>query len=244
MDTQTNLERLARLWGPVEPRSRVQGPRVFVAGGQLRGKSTAAALVARDMGIDRLSGGAAVRRLAAKAGMTIEAMSHSLRGDSNADVRLGRCLIESAAAEPVVLECRMAGWIGGVLRLRSDLLVVTVLLQCSPTERALRWIGREVDAEQSARRRGDLAGRDPWRDFRSAVEGVVRLLPPELRPGRDAQEALIERDADDRKRLRRVYGVDFDAPDTFDLVIDGSTRSPAEVAGLVRTAVSRTSAPE
>lgn len=73
---------------------------------------------------------------------------------------------------------------------------------------------------------------------------VVRLLPPELRPGREAQEALIERDANDRERLRRVYGVYFDAPDIFDLVIDGSTRSPAEVAGLVRAVVSRTSAAE
>ena len=244
MDVRMDLERLARLWGPVEPTIRVLGPRVFIAGGQLTGKSTAAALVARDMGTGRLSGGAAVRTLAAEAGMTIEAMSHRLRGDPQADVRLDRCLLDAASAEPVVLECRMAGWLGGALRLQSDLRVVTVLLQCAPTERALRWIGREIDAEQAARCREHLAGCDPWRDFHSAVEGVVRLLPPGLRPGRDAQEALTERDADDREWLRRVYGVDFDAPDIFDLVIDGSTRSPAEVAGLVRAAVVRTSAPE
>jgi len=240
MDARMNLERLARVWGPVEPAIHVLRPRVFIAGRQLTGESTAAALAAMEMEIGRPSGGAAVRKLAVEAGVTIEAMSSSLRGDSQADVRLGRCLLHTASAEPVVLECRMAGWIGGVLRLQTDLPVVTVLLRCTPTEKALRWIGPEIDAEQAARCREDLAGFDPWSDFRSAVRGVVRLLPPGLRPGRDALEAIIERDARDRARLGEVYGVDYDVPDIFDLVIDVSARSPTEVSGLIRANVRRT----
>lgn len=240
MSSQSTLERLARTWLPVEPGVGPSGPRIFIAGGQLTGKSTTSAHIARKLGVRHLSGGAVVREMAAEADLTVEAMSLRLRDDPRADVRLDRGLLSAAAREPAVVECRLAGWLGCALRLRALLPVTTVLLQCQPTELALRWVQREIDGEQATRCRGEVRGSAPWLDFQTAVEGVVRLLPRRLRPHPGSVDAAIRRDSDDRARLRQLYGVDFDDGDVFDLVIDGDSRTPEQVADAVcRAAPSR-----
>lgn len=222
------------LGSPRTPLS-VPGPRIFIAGHQLTGKSTVAGLLAARVGVGRLSGGAVVRRMAADAGVSVEEMSRRLADDPEADAAVDRALLTAATAKTAVVESRMAGWLGGVLEEATGLRAHRVLLTCNNGERALRWVGRELGETVGRLARHQAAASRPAPDasLPHALKRTVSRLPPDLRPDAGVVLDAGQRDSADRQRLRALYGVDYDAPEAFSMVIDVTNLRPQQVVEAV-----------
>lgn len=115
-------------------------------------------------------------------------------------------------------------------------------------------IDRELDRRQKERaKRGDvvLEGRLSGYMARDVADALTVYLraPAEVRARRvadrddvdeeEAFEAIWEREAQEKDRYLRVYGVDPDEPEIYDLVIDSSTRDPGEIVEEVLAALGR-----
>lgn len=206
------------------------GPVLLLSGQQATGKSTAAKAVAGRLGGPAVGVGAVVRALAVQDGVSLAEMNRRLAADPAGDLRVDaaavRAVIEGRAA---VLEGRMAGWFGRWLRSRGAMTVRTALLICTPRERALRWVFREIGPEARLRAEAVL-GPDEGFDLASmlrilatrGIEGAVALAT--------RADEIADRDALDGARLRGLYGVGFDDPRAFDLILDTSHRVPADSA--------------
>lgn len=229
------VRQIGSILGYPEVPSVPPGPRIFIAGHQLTGKSTVAEFLAERLGVAGLSGGAMVRRMAADAGVSVEEMSRRLAGEPQADAAVDRELLTAATALPAVIESRMAGWLGGVFEQATGLRAHRVLLTCNDGERALRWVGRELGegAGRLARRRAAVARAAPAASLLAALERTVSRLPPELRPDAGVVLDAGQRDSADRQRLRSLYGVDYDDPQAFSTVIDVTRLRPEEVVAAI-----------
>jgi len=206
---------------------------VFIAGHQLTGKSTVAALLAERLQVGRHSGGAIVRRMATEAGVSVEEMSRRLAAAPNADSAVDRALSISALNDPGVVESRMAGWLGLVFERTTGIRPLRVLLEGSAAERAARWFQREIGAEagRAVRRRlRDLGGVASLPD---ALERAADLLPREIRPDAMTLADAGQRDEADGQRLLGLYGVRYDAPEAFDSVVDVTNLKPEEVVEIL-----------
>jgi cytidylate kinase len=230
--TERSVRQVGSVLGLPEFLCTPPGPRIFIAGHQLTGKSTVAALLAGRLGLPRLSGGAMVRRMAADAGVSVEEMSRRLANDPDADAAVDRALLGAASAQPAVVESRLAGWLGGVFEQVTGLQAHRVLLRCDDGERAHRWVGRELGegAGRLARRRAAVSGTGPpATSLPGALKRTVARLPPELRPDAGVLLDAGQRDSADRLRLRALYGVDYDNAQAFSMVIDVTRLRPEEV---------------
>jgi cytidylate kinase len=87
---------------------------VTISGPAGSGKSTAAAALAETLGYEHVSGGDLFRDLAAERGLTPLELNRQAEDDPAIDRELDRRLHRTAAeGEDLVLESRLAGWIGG-----------------------------------------------------------------------------------------------------------------------------------
>jgi cytidylate kinase len=230
---QSRINRVASILGSRTGSAAPPGPRVFIAGHQLTGKSTVAALLAGRLAVGRHSGGAMVRRMAAEAGVSVEEMSRRLAAAPNADSAIDRALSVSALAAPGVVESRMAGWLGLVFEKATGLPARRVLLECDEVERAARWFQREVgpEAGHAVRHRlGELGGVE---SLLEALGRAAELLPRDLRPDPRTLADAGRRDEADGERLLDLYGVHYDAPEAFDLVVDVTDLRPEEATDLL-----------
>jgi cytidylate kinase len=214
--------------------SFTETPVILVAGDQASGKSTTAKELARHLGGAVGSTGNVVRRMAAERGLTFEAFQAELTNDPQADARNDLSAVQAiAAGKVVVFESRLAGHIGSWLRSRGRRGLLSVYIDCSPRERALRVLERATCPTTRARvatltppQEGDLELLlKSWADIDDAA---VREVSTALR-------AAASRDRTDCDRIRKAYGLDYSERSDFDLTVDSSQATVAEIVEHVLT---------
>jgi cytidylate kinase len=213
--------------------SFTERPVLLLSGGQLTGKSATARILAERLGGAPRSSGSIVRSMAAECGISVEEMGRLLAADPDSDVRIDHEAARVIAhGEAVVFESRLAGHLGAWLRELGRRRLFSVHLMCSPRERFVRFVYREVSAEAS--RRVSAALPSGW-DIDPAEElRVLRALA-------DADAQRIERrmveasgrDAEDRWRLAGVYGFDYGERSPHDATIDTSPLTVLETADRI-----------
>lgn len=212
-------------------------PAVLIAGNQLTGKSTAARQVGRALGFTVGSTGTLVRQMAAKEGLTIEAMAHALFLRPETDASLDHAAFDSVAHARVgVYESRLAAWMAAWLRERGRTAIFAVFVTCSARERALRFVRREMDAETAAQM-GALLDGDDAMGFAQALDAISRLPHPRAREVITRMDGAISRETHDRDRLRNLYGVDFLDSSPCDLVVDNTTGTAEQTRERILVAV-------
>ena len=239
MNADALVEGFAARLGLMPTAERRDGVRLFIAGGQLTGKSTVARTLAAREGLRLLSAGTIVREMAERSSLSVEQMSERLGAAPETEVELDRGLARVAAQGPTVVESRLAGWLGAAVRIVEAIPATTILLRCDEDERARRWASRELGlhlpkdwrSDRSAVRRVDL---------RAAMMEAVAAVPPQLRPSLDVVAASAARDERDRSRLQELYGIDYDDPMVFDAVLDVTVLSPTEVADAIMAVAAST----
>jgi CMP/dCMP kinase len=155
------------------------------------GKSTAARLVARELGLDYRSVGEAFRQQAKARGLDLEAFGRYAEAHPEVDADLDRSM--QALARPGVL---LDGRIQGALCRRRGVPVDVVVITASPEERARRLADR---------------------DHQTVAE---------------AGRAMAVREASERTRYLKFYGIDLDR-EPADLVVDSTSKGPEAVTDEV-----------
>ncbi len=224
--SEGDLRRVAEGWRPV-----------FIAGAQLTGKSTAARLLAQRLGAQVVSGGSVVRSMAADEGLTVAEMSRRMRADPWSDMAVDRGLAVAATGRRVIVESRMAGWLGLALEEMTGSSSSRVLLECCPQERAFRWLHREFGADVAlgARQRARALARRGH--LEEAMLHAVRCAPGLDAVSDDRIREAARRDVGDRRRLVDLYGVDYDEPSVFTVVLDVTRLEPAAVVDQLEALV-------
>ena len=213
-------------------------PVVLIAGQQCTGKGTVAPLVGKALAGDaaRIKGtGKLMREAAAQAGKDVESFVKSVPPDFDVelDFRAAKLVAEGGVD---VFESRLAGHLGRMLQSKGRDNLVSVYLTASPREQAMRYVAREVGPE--ARERVE----------RSVVISKSASLEEALTLAASADPAvkakvgpLIDevgaRDEVDRKRLLSLYGLDYQDPSAFDVVISTDGKTPQQVTSEVIAAV-------
>lgn len=221
--------------------ARLQGrfsrkPVVLIAGDQLTGKSTAARTVAQAMGGEASGTGRLVRDAAAAAHKPVEEFVKTV--PASFDIELDwRAAEKIGAGEVAVFESRLAGHLGQMLEHLGRENVVSVYLVASPRERALRYLQRELSPEVRARVEPQLRiAADAT--LEDALEAVVALGDPEASRIATSLKDIAQRDAVDRERLMKLYGVNYQDRSAFDVVIVTDGKTPEEVQAEILAAVS------
>jgi len=126
--------------------------RVALAGLPGCGKTTAARLVARELGLALVSAGSVFRELAAKRNLSLAEFSRVAEQDPSIDRALDARMLEILRQGDVLVEGRLVAWLvtaNGVPALR-------VWLECPPEVRAARVAAREGVPVEQARAANDL----------------------------------------------------------------------------------------
>lgn len=116
------------------------------------GTSTAARLVAAELGLDHVDGGTIFRGLAEEAGLGLADFSIRAEADERIDRALDDRLTQRARRGHVVLESRLAGWLAH----RAAVPGLLVWVHCDEDERALR-VARRDAIDAAAARLGNRA---------------------------------------------------------------------------------------
>ncbi len=213
-------------------------PVVLIAGDQLTGKSTVAGMVAKQLGDGKAaSTGKIVRAMAAERGISIEEMSKRLAEEPGVDQRIDyeACkLIATGGA--MAVESRLAGHLADFLRGLGRKNLFAVYLACSPRERALRYVYREV-SPQARQRLDPLLDVEGSVDLAACLSALAKIDDPAAAKVTGSMGAVAARDAQDYERLQSLYGIDYRDRSVFDLVVDTSNKSPDEVLAAVLAAL-------
>lgn len=119
---------------------------ITVSGLPGSGTTTAAARVAKVLGLDMLPGGEVFRAMASEHGMSLGEFGAYAAAQPTVDLELDRRLAARAHAGDIVIESRLAGWI-----LRNEGLTGTaVYITCDDEVRARRVAGREGKTVEQA----------------------------------------------------------------------------------------------
>ena len=208
-------------------------PVVLIAGSQLTGKSTAAKAVAARMGGMSAGTGSIVRKMAEERGISIEQMSREM--DPDVDVAIDyRAACRIGGGEVAAFESRLAGHLGQFLERLGRKQIVSVYLEASPKERALRHLHREVSPAARARLEQQVHFED-GATLEQALAALVALGDPEASAIASKMGDIARRDEVDRGRMHALYGVDFQDQCAFDVVLDTTGRSPADMVEVILT---------
>lgn len=215
-----------------------KSPVVLIAGQQCTGKGTVAPLVGKAIAGDaaRIKGtGKLMREAAQQAGKDVETFVKSVppNFDVELDYRAAKLVGEGGVD---VFESRMAGHLGRMLQSKGRENLVSVYLTASPREQALRYVAREVGPE--ARQRVERSVIIP----KTATLEEALTLAASADPAVKAKVGPLinevgARDEVDRKRLLSLYGLDYQDPSAFDVVISTDGKTPPQVAAEVVAAV-------
>lgn len=241
--TALSLERqMQRLRGPRAVDDLVKGfsssPVVLIAGQQCTGKGTVSPLVGKALAGEkaRITGtGGLMREAAKQAGKDVETFVKSVppNFDVELDFRAAKLVAEGGVD---VFESRLAGHLGRMLQQKGRENLVSVYLTASPREQALRYVAREVGPE--ARERVERSVIIPKT---ATLEEALTLAASADASVKAKVGPLIDkvgaRDEVDRKRLLSLYGVDYQDPSAFDVVINTDGKTPTQVAAEVVAAV-------
>ncbi|MCC7074702.1 MAG: hypothetical protein IT383_25560 [Deltaproteobacteria bacterium] len=213
-------------------------PVVLIAGQQCTGKGTVAPLVGKALaGEDaRIKGtGKLMREAAQQAGKDVETFVKSVPPDFDVelDYRAAKLVAEGGVD---VFESRLAGHLGRMLQAKGRSNLVSVYLTASPREQALRYLQREVGPE--ARSRVEQRVIIPKTATLEEALTLAAAADPEVKAkiGPIIDE-VGARDEVDRKRLLSLYGVDYQDPSAFDVVVSTDGKTPQQVTAEVIAAV-------
>ncbi|OGQ19819.1 MAG: hypothetical protein A2138_07435 [Deltaproteobacteria bacterium RBG_16_71_12] len=239
----TSLERqMQRVRGARAVEELVAGfsttPVVLIAGQQCTGKGTVAPLVGKALAGDgaRIKGtGKLMREAAQQAGKDVETFVKSVPPDFDVelDFRAAKLVAEGGVD---VFESRLAGHLGRMLQARGRENLVSVYLTASPREQALRYLQREVgpDARQRVERSVIIPKTATLEQALTLAAAADPAVKAKIGPLIDEVGA---RDEVDRKRLLSLYGVDYQDPSAFDVVVSTDGKTPQQVTAEVIAAV-------
>jgi cytidylate kinase len=220
-------------------------PVLLFAGDQLTGKSTLSKALARHIGGDTgvaAGTGAIVRKLASERGIAVEEMAKVLKDEPSTDVRIDYRACEMiAAGEVSTFESRLAGQLGAFLKSLGKSNVISVYLRCSPKERALRYIAREVSPEARARIE-PLLDVPADADLRACLAVISSIEHDAAKKVAANFHEIAGRDDTDFERLRTLYGVDYRETSSFDLVLETTGKTLAELQAELESFVTRKTA--
>lgn len=206
-------------------------PVILIGGNQLTGKSTAAECIARTLGGEVGGTGSVAREEAAREGLSIEAWSIRQEGSPGADVALDyRAAMAIASGRIAVFESRLAGHLCRLLSSIGRRNLFSVLLVCTPRERALRHLEREVDRAARDLVEPGLPHSGPS-ELLGWIELVASAAPRDLSASLRARATQVaERDERERARLLKLYEVELAAERAFDTVLRADGLTPDQVA--------------
>lgn len=221
-------------------------PIVLIKGDMLTGKSTQARELAKALGRpDEVGsvGSQVMRPLAEKRGISIEELGAQLKAEPKLEAAIDfEALVLAASGGVAVLESRMAGEYGALLRSLGRKNVVTVELLCGPRERALRMVER-LAGPQARRRIEPQLSEVPGASLEAYLKTIASIKDPEPKLAELGQHGaeIAGRDEVDAARLRKLYGFDYrkDGPPS-DILVDTSALDSNQVrAELIRRVESR-----
>jgi cytidylate kinase len=144
-----------------------------------------------------------------------------------------------------VFESRLAGQLGRLLFGLGRQRLLSVYLCASPRVQAMRYLEREVFAPRRATGAGTttmeqaahqaLQAVPPTADLATCLQMLLRAGTDDIEPIRQRAAAIAGRDDNDRRRLRDLYGVDYQDPSVFHLRIDTDRLAPVAVATTIMT---------
>lgn len=209
-------------------------PVILIGGSQLTGKSTAAECIARVLGGEAGSTGGIAREAAAREGLAIEEWSILQERSPGTDVALDyRAAMTVATGRVAVLESRLAGHLCRLLSSLGRRNICSVLLACTPRERALRHLERESSRDHRALVEPRLPHSGPG-DLLGWIELVASIAPRDLTERLRARATQVaERDERERARLLKLYGLEPADERAFDAVLRVDGLTPDEVASEV-----------
>lgn len=229
-------------------------PVVLIGGQALTGKSSRAKILAgRVEGGAVLSGGALIRARAKEAGIPVAEMAKAVDFDTQVDLATCRAVGSAAFRDEsggeqrtAVAEGRLAGPLGGLLRNLGRENLFSVYLVCSPRERALRYLDREVSpaARSEVLEHLKISDDASMEEFLVAVGEIdPNCLSADVRAALakagDDMKAEAARDETDRQRYLKLYAVDFLERSSYDLVVDTTNLSPEQVDAAIQHALPR-----
>jgi len=205
-------------------------PVVVIAGDQLTGKSTVAKrIAAAHPGSLFWSTGASFRAEAARRGISVAMLSKQLQDDPSVDVAVDHSVCEviggAAISEPsLVVEGRMPALNAALMSTEYDKEnVVALYLQCSPWERALRFLEREISPAASEYAEAHLEKKQ-YETLEAVATDIQNLDLPNINAVMDAFVSNAQRDEDDARRYQQIYGCDYQEPLLYDAVINVDQR--------------------
>lgn len=101
--------------------------------------------------------------------------------------------------------------------------VISLYLQCSPYERALRYLEREVSPEAGFHAEVHLP-KQPYSSLEAVAAEMVHLDLPEIRGITETFLGNANRDEDDATRYKEIYGFDYRDEALYDDVINVDER--------------------
>jgi cytidylate kinase len=204
-------------------------PVILIAGHQLTGKSTVAGRLARHLAgesdypsPDMKSLGASFRAEAERRGIDIAELSRLIASEPD----LERCIdfqsaLSIAKGEAPAFEGRLAGAFGALLRDLGRDRLFTVYLDCAPKERARRYLERDAGIEGSAELvERVLSKTSDGADLATCLSLLARSGSQELAAAARSMSEAAARDARDLARYGALYGIDYQRPELYDLVVD------------------------
>lgn len=102
--------------------------------------------------------------------------------------------------------------------------VISLYLQCSPYERALRYLEREVSEEAGLHAEAHLP-KQPYDSLQAVASEMARLDLPGVEGMTARFLGNANRDEDDATRYRQLYGYDYRDETLYDAVINVDERS-------------------
>ncbi|MCC6808193.1 MAG: AAA family ATPase [Deltaproteobacteria bacterium] len=213
---------------------------VTFGGDQLTGKSTQSKGLAATLKGTAGGTGAIVRKMAADAGYKPEEIGEfakELAKNPTQDVELDyRALQLMAKGDVTTFESRLAGHLAEFLRQLGRKNVVSVYLKCAPKELALRYVQREVSPAARARIE-PLLNVPKSATFIEALEALGKIDDADAKAVAAKAQDIAGRDVTDLKRLKLLYGVNYQDTSSFDLVVDTTGKTPEQIQDEIKAFV-------